>query len=157
MNDTHDIPTGCTGSCSSCSGCSARANARLDLGEMVLMYELMQTPFLPVCRIIAVRGGERKEALSPVYFNDPKTTLSEIEEIGRALTGMAERGLITIDYDIPLQSCDYNEYKTSDILQNFIEIMGEKAEGVEKVELDMGSMALTNFGRAVIENLSMGQ
>lgn len=147
MNENYDIPTGCTGSCSSCAGCSARDSARLDLGEMVLMYELMQTPFLPVCRLVELSPNEKKTILEPIYFNDPQTSLDEIKEIGSALKAMAERGLITIDYDIPLQNCDYNEYKTSNILQN----CGENAE------LELGSMALTNFGRAVIENLSTGQ
>lgn len=156
--------TGCTGNCATCAGCSSTSNDTLDLGELALMFELMETPFLPLCRFTMVKAGEedtvRVTALAPVYFNALDTTMEEAKQIGEALIHLEEKGIITLDYDKPLDNYDYNEYKNSDLYKMLQETV---AEGKGKEDflcdtaiIETGSMALTAKGRAVIEYLSVG-
>lgn len=155
--------TGCTGNCATCGGCSA-SNDTLDLGELALMFELMETPFLPVCRFTMTKAGEedtvRVTALAPVYFNAVDTTMEEAKQIGEALLHLEEKGIITLDYDVKLENYDYVEYRNSDLYKEFKKTVAEGAgkEGFlcDTAVIDMGSMALTDKGRAVIEYLSVG-
>ena len=90
-------PTGCTGNCATCGGCSSSSDT-LDLGELALMFELMETPFLPVCRFTMTKAGEedtvRMTALAPVYFNAVDTTMEEAKQIGEALLHLEDKGII---------------------------------------------------------------
>ena len=155
--------TGCTGNCATCGDCSA-SNDTLDLGELALMFELMETPFLPVCRFTMTKAGEedtvRVTALAPVYFNAVDTTMEEAKQIGEALLHLEEKGIITLDYDVKLENYDYVEYRNSDLYKEFKKTVAEGAgkEGFlcDTAVIDMGSMALTDKGRAVIEYLSVG-
>ncbi|MBQ6836385.1 MAG: hypothetical protein IJO47_04970 [Clostridia bacterium] len=156
-------PTGCTGNCATCGGCSSSSDT-LDLGELALMFELMETPFLPVCRFIMTKAGEedtvRMTALAPVYFNAVDTTMEEAKQIGEALLHLEDKGIITLDYEVKLENYDYVEYRNSDLYKEFKKTVAEGAgkEGFlcDTAVLDMGSMALTAKGRAMIEYLSMG-
>ena len=154
--------TGCSGNCATCAGCSSTSNDTLDLGELALMFELMETPFLPLCRFTMVKAGEedtvRVTALAPVYFNALDTTMEEAKQIGEALIHLEEKGIITLDYDKPLDNYDYNEYKNSDLYKMLQETVAEGKEGFlcDTAIIETGSMALTAKGRAVIEYMSMG-
>ena len=154
--------TGCSGNCATCAGCSSTSNDTLDLGELALMFELMETPFLPLCRFTMVKAGEedtvRVTALAPVYFNALDTTMEEAKQIGEALINLEEKGIITLDYDKPLDNYDYNEYKNSDLYKMLQETVAEGKEGFlcDTAIIETGSMALTAKGRAVIEYMSMG-
>lgn len=156
--------TGCSGNCATCAGCSSTSNDTLDLGELALMFELMETPFLPLCRFTMTKAGEedtvRVTALAPVYFNAPDTTMEEAKQIGEALIHLEDKGIITLDYDKPLDNYDYNEYKNSDLYKKLQETVaeGKGKEGFlcDTAIIETGSMALTAKGRAVIEYMSMG-
>ena len=156
--------TGCTGNCATCGGCGGSSNDTLDLGELALMFELMETPFLPVCRFSMTKAGEedtvRVTALAPVYFNAVDTTMEEAKQIGEALLHLEEKGIITLDYDVKLENYDYMEYRNSDLYKELKKTVAEGAgkEGFlcDTAVIDMGSMALTDKGRAVIEYLSVG-
>ena len=156
--------TGCTGNCATCAGCSSTSNDTLDLGELALLFELMETPFLPLCRFTMTKAGEedtvRVTALAPVYFNAPDTTMEECKQIADALIHLEEKDLITLDYDMPLENYDYNEYINSDLYKWFIETVeeGKGKEGFlcDTAVLDKGSMALTEKGKAVVEYMSFG-
>ena len=99
-------------------------------------------------------------ALAPVYFNAVDTTMEEAKQIGEALLHLEDKGIITLDYEVKLENYDYVEYRNSDLYKEFKKTVAEGAgkEGFlcDTAVLDMGSMALTAKGRAMIEYLSMG-
>ena len=104
----------CAGGCTGCAG----GVLQLSREEYGFLLGFAQLPFLPaaakqssgppVC--IAGTGGE---AVSP-----------------KTIASLVERGLIRVDYDIPLLNFDYGEYRDYPL---------------------HGSMALTAFGQEIIE------
>lgn len=92
---------GCSGGgCSGCSGCSARASLWMGEGELDLLRDLAQTPFLPVAR--------RGDSENPVYLEGSKYTPAEYSQI---ITSLFQKRLIRLDYDMPLSNFDYTAYE----------------------------------------------
>ena len=90
----------CSGNCGGCSGCSGCGGAmELTEGEIRMLLELGQIPFLPVARKL----GED----IPVYLED--TERSE-EEYSLILQCLEQKKLISIDYDQPLRNVDMGAY-----------------------------------------------
>ena len=95
---------GCGGSCGSCGcgGCGGGNALELTEGEIRMLKQLSQIPFLPVAR----KMGEDV----PVYLEDDQYTREEYTLI---LQCLEKRGLIDIDYTAPLKGFDagaYGEY-----------------------------------------------
>lgn len=111
----------CTGSCSGCSGCVRQLT--LTPAEVDLLWQFSQTPFLPI-------AGEY-DLKKPVYLED---TRYEPEVYGNALLALGQKGLIRIDFDIPLQNFDYAAY--------------------QKYPMH-GSAALTGAGQDIVEQLEI--
>ena len=108
-----------------CSGCGSALE--LTEEEVRLLRLFAEAPFLPVARL----GEGEAETETPVFLEGEDGSL---ESTGAALMGLAQKGLITIDYDIPLENCDYAEYQEYPC---------------------RGSMALTGRGQAVTELLDI--
>lgn len=114
--------TGGCGSCGGCGGCSGR-EVVLTPGELELLGRFARLAFLPVAR----RSGDE----TPVYLEDgPSAAPSRAAE----LTALRLKGLISLDYDLPLSNFDYAAYEGSPV---------------------RGSMALTAAGQAVVELLDV--
>lgn len=114
--------TNCSGcsSCGGCSGCSGcRSEYSLTEGEIAVLSELAEIPFLPI--------GRKHDGETPVYISDGK-------EITDDLMWLKLKGLISLDYDIPLSGFDYAEYAKYPV---------------------KGSMALTAAGQSVVEALEI--
>lgn len=109
---------GCTG-CSDCSGCSGALE--LTVGEVDMLRTLGQIPFLPVAR----KPGDEV----PVYLED---NAYSAEEYSLILQCLEKRGLITIDFSMPLKNFDMSAYASYPI---------------------HGSFALTQRGQQVVELL----
>ena len=108
---------GCSGNCGSCGGC---AKALVLTGaEIGMLQKLGQIPFLPVAR--------KADDMIPVYLEDADCTQ---EEYSLVLQALAQKGLISIDYDAPLTGADMTAYKGYPV---------------------HGSMALTQRGQTVLE------
>lgn len=105
------------GKCDSCGGCTGTA-LYLTPEEIELLRLFAQTPFLPA----AAKNGPD----GPVFLE----TELPLREARSALRGLSKKGLIRIDYDIPLSNFDYQAY--------------------EEYPLH-GSMALTARGQTVTE------
>jgi hypothetical protein len=62
--------------------------------------------------------------------------------------------LISLDYDIPLQDYDYTQYTKSALYSYFKETVneGKKNPGFlfDTAEIELGSIALTEFGERVV-------
>ena len=80
----------CGGGCAGCNGCAGAME--LTEGEIKILLDLGQIPFLPVAR----KMGEDV----PVYLED---TAYAPEEYSLILQCLEKRGLISIDYDKPLK------------------------------------------------------
>lgn len=104
----------CSGSCGSCSGCGK--SLELTEAELDFLKELGQIPFLPVGRSL----GE----ITPI---DPEAEDREMSSL--VLQCLEKKGLISLDYDMPLKGCDYAGLPIQ------------------------GSMALTERGQKVLELL----
>ena len=106
---------GCSGNCASCSGCARELV--LTEAEVAFLEELAQIPFLPVARHM----GEDKPAFPEK--DTPEMTL--------LLQCLEKKGLISLDYDLPIRGCDYGSYPIR------------------------GSLALTQRGQSVLELLQI--
>ena len=124
------------------------------------MRKLAQIPFLPLTRFILASSQSdqlRSVALSPVYLSEERETPAHIRETGTTLRSLQEKGLITLDYDLPLSGCGYEVYRNSSAYRVFAECVAEGSRRpgflFDRAELEMGSIALTGLGRYVLEQL----
>ena len=90
---------GCGGSCGTCGGCGGGNALELSEGEIWMLKNLSQIPFLPVAR--------KMDDDIPVYLEDDRYTQEEYTLI---LQCLEKRGLIDIDYWAPLKGFDMSAY-----------------------------------------------
>lgn len=111
--------------CENCGGCGScgRREIILTPPEAALLLRLGEVAFLPVAR---QQGGE-----TPIYLEEADYTPAEC---GEALAWLQLKGLVSLDYDLPLKNFDYAAY-------------GEK--------LLRGSAALTAAGQEAVEVLEL--
>ena len=120
----------CGGSCSgcksdncSCSSCGHASELVMTAPEIEFIKELAQTPFLPVARTM----GD----LTPIYLEKGE---DKREEMSLVLQCMEKKGLISLDYSMPLKGFDDSAYRSFPI---------------------RGSMALTERGQKVLELMEL--
>ena len=87
------------GGCGGCGGCGRREIV-LTPPEAALLRRLGEVAFLPVAR--------RRDEETPVYLEE---TDRPPAEYGEALAWLRLKGLITLDYDLPLENFDYAAYR----------------------------------------------
>ena len=113
--------SGCNNCCGNCGGCGELV---LSSGEVEMLQTLSQIPFLPVAR--------RADNMDPVYLEESDYSA---EEYSLILQCLEKRGLISIDYDMPLKGTSY----------------GSRYEAYPV----RGSFALTAKGQAVVQLLQL--
>ena len=114
----------CGGNCGGCSGCTGCGGAmELTQGELDMILMLGRIPFLPVAR--------KMDDDIPVYLEDSEKTAQEGSLI---LQCLEKRGLISLDYHMPLKSFAGKAYDSYPI---------------------RGSFALTERGHRVLELLEV--
>ena len=109
----------CGSCCGNCGGCGGAME--LAASEIRMLLKLGQIPFLPVAR--------KMSDDIPVYLEDNDET---VEDYSLILQCLEKRGLISIDYDMPLAGFDDVAYAAYPI---------------------RGSFALTQKGQQVVEIL----
>lgn len=109
----------CGGNCDSCGGCAGQLV--LSQPELDFLNNLAENAFLPVARSAADH--------KPVYLEDSSQTP---EQYSLILVCLEKKGLISIDFDKPLQGADMSDYKGYNI---------------------HGSIALTARGQEVLDVL----
>lgn len=107
----------CGGNCASCGGCARELT--LTEAEVEFLLKFAQIPFLPVARHMGDLEPHYLEADAP-------------EDAGLVLQCLEKKGLISLDYDMPLKGFDFSAYAAFPI---------------------RGSMALTQRGHTVVELL----
>lgn len=88
----------CCGNCEHCGGCAGELV--LSQPEIDLLNELAENAFLPVAR----KAGDN----TPVYLEDDAQTP---EQYSLILVCLEKKGLISIDFDQPLQGADMSAYQ----------------------------------------------
>ena len=106
--------SGCGKCCGSCG------EMILAPGEVKMLRTLGQIPFLPVAR--------RADDMTPMYFEDDALPQ---EEASLILQCLEKRGLITIDYDMPLKGAYSDAYAPYRVRGSF----ALTAKGQEILEL----------------------
>ncbi|MGI5935305.1 MAG: hypothetical protein ACOX7I_00635 [Oscillospiraceae bacterium] len=100
-----------------------QAKACPEPAEVSMLLKFAEVPFLPVAR--------KEESGEPVYLEHRDR---DEAEYGRIISSLCQKGLITLDYDMPLTNFDYAAYKSYPV---------------------RGSMALTERGQAVLDMLEV--
>lgn len=131
-------------------------STELSIKELSFIKLLDRHLYLPLVQFI-IKGDNHFEsiALSNVFIQSPHQTINQTKDTGSMLKGLEEKGIITLDYDIPLDGCDYSDYKNSDIYQEFCGVVDEGKSnpnflGKEAV-LECGSIALTPVGEQLVQ------
>ena len=151
----------CTHSCGGCCCRQTPCAAALSAPERALLQEFAQMPFLPLARfMLASSHGHHalSVALAPVYLHQPDEPLDAIKRTGALLLTLQDKGLIRLDYDIPLQGYDDQTYRCSAAFRQLKEAVeeGGRKPGFlfDRAVLELGSMALTALGCDTVEELS---
>ena len=99
----------CSHACGSCGHCEKCGNClTLNEAELYLLQTLGEIPFLPVAR--------RADAADPIYLEDE---VYSAEEYSAALQSLEQKGLITLDYDIPIKGFHSQRYSRYPIVGSF--------------------------------------
>ena len=112
--------SGCNSCCGNCGSCGGNGCMELSAGEVEMLLNLGQIPFLPVAR----KMGDD----IPVYLEDEKCSQ---EEYSLILQCLEKRGLIDIDYSQPLKGAYGEAYGPYPVRGSF----GLTARGQQVVEL----------------------
>lgn len=104
-------------SCEHCGGC--RGALLLSEAELALLRQFGEIPFFPV---------------AAAYDRETPVCQENESAAAPAILGLAAKGLIRVDYDIPLQNFDYSAYAAWPL---------------------HGSMALTGWGQEVLEQIEI--
>ncbi|MBQ3542517.1 MAG: hypothetical protein IJA45_05245 [Oscillospiraceae bacterium] len=99
----------CSHSCGSCSHCEKCGSClTLNEAELYVLQKLGQIPFLPVAR--------RTDSADPIYLEDQNYS---VEEYSLVLQSLNKKGLITLDFDIPIKGFHSHNYSSYPIVGSF--------------------------------------
>ena len=156
---THDEHCGCNGNCSHEHPLKAEDHAapiELTENQKDFLHHLGHRHYLPVARFTVDDSREEdfaSIALAPVFLCSATDDMKTVKEAGAFLQRLEDLGLVTLDYDIPLNGYGYEEYKSSALYEYFCATV---AEGASKTNflgdtpvLELGSMALTEEGKRI--------
>jgi len=157
-------------SCSSDCGChshssdsesgSAHSQQPLTINseEISVLQEIAQCSHLPVSRFVMSSSTEEEArfvSLAPVYLKTLDDSMPTVKEIGTILSGLAKKGLISLNYDIPLKGYDYTQHTNSVLFAYFTETVKEGKKNpnflCDTAEIEFGYMELTELGARIIE------
>lgn len=109
-------------------GCGYSRHAGLTEAQADFLYHLEHHHFLPVARFLVESSVEDdfcSQALAPVYLRHPGEGLEAVRETAALLLELERAGLITLDYDCPLEGYDYAEYRDSELFAYFCRTVEE--------------------------------
>ena len=120
------------------------------------LHQLGHSRYLPVARFTMEDSQEKDfiaTALAPVFIRSVSDDMDTVKEAGTFLQQLEDMGLLTLDYDIPLDGYGYEEYKGSSLYEYFRATMAEAATKPgflgDTPVLELGSMALTETGEKI--------
>ncbi len=96
--------------------------------EFKFLSYLVAHQFLPMVQFVML-SSENKEfkkvSLSPAYIEDVTDTFEKIQTMGTMLDRLESEGFITLDFNVPLQNCSYNEYYNSEVFAFYKNMISE--------------------------------
>lgn len=163
----HHCGGGCCGSkeedASSGGGCCfTKKNAPLELSkeELTFLLELSQVAYLPLAQFVMTNSENDAIgfiAMPAVYLKTPEDSLEAVKERSKTLRALEQKGLISLDYEVPLEGYDYKEYLESATYAYFEETVNQGKEQPDFIcdtaEIDLGSMALTALGIRAVDSI----
>ena len=152
----HDHEHGC------CGGDHEHDQEAIEISDIEhqFLMALAEVSFLPVARF--VMGSTKSEhlssvALAPVFIQESEVPMDEVKMLGEGLLHLEEFGLITLDYDQPLDGYDYHVYEQSDVYKEFQKVVLEGSTREDFLfdsgAMEKGSIALTTLGQGAIDQL----
>lgn len=156
-HQSHSCASDC--SCHSHSSDSGRGRAHsqepliISSEEKSVLLELTQCSQLPVSRFVMSSSTEKEArfvSLAPVYIKALDDTMESVKKKGSVLSKLEKKGLISLDYDTPMQGYDYTLHTNSALFAYFTETVNEAKKNpsflCDTAEIEFGSIALTEFG-----------
>ncbi len=134
-------------------------NNGLSIAENNVLMGLMEREKLPVARFALTASKAHHAyavALEPVYIADPGDSLEQVKAYGALFAGMEDKGLISIEYDAPLDGYAYAEYRQSSAYGTLPRRPPRRRRAASRSDtpvLELGRMILTGKGRAVIDRM----
>ena len=126
--------------------------------ERSVLLRFEQHNYLPVSRFVMSSSTEKEArfvSLAPVYINALDDSMETVKKIGAILSVLEKKGLISLDYDIPLEDNDYTQYTKSVLFAYFTETVKEGKKNpnflCDTAEIELGYMELTELGARIIE------
>jgi hypothetical protein len=146
-----------------CGGCNCghhQTEIQISEEETEFLKQLAQTPYLPLARFVlkSTKSSHLESvALAPVYICDRTDSMETVKSMAVVLGSLKEKGLITLDYEEPLENGNYIDYSDSALYAYFKETVAQ-AKGRDDFlfdipSLELGSISLTYLGQIAIENL----
>ncbi|MBN7771852.1 Abi-alpha family protein [Clostridium aminobutyricum] len=147
----------------SCGGCHCgphQTEIQISEEETEFLKQLAQTPYLPLAQFVlkSTKSSHLESvALAPVYINNRTDSMETVKSMAVVLESLKDKGLITLDYEEPLENGNYTDYSDSALYAYFKETVAQTKDKDEFLfdipSLEFGSIALTYLGQLAIESL----
>jgi hypothetical protein len=147
----------------SCGGCCSKQGQEpihIVKEELELLLELKEYNYLPISEFVMCSSENdhvRFSGLAPVYIKKMNDSMEVVREKRTVLKQLEEKGLISLDYDIPLQGYDYSMHTESELYKYFIETVEAGKNNsdfiCDKAEIEFGSAALTLLGEKAVQSI----
>ncbi len=137
------------------SGCcgnhhhSDTQTAELTKEEQQVLSAIKESGCIPIVRFVMKSSKSShfvSTALSAVYIMSLEDDVQDVKNRAEILTSLENKGLLSIDYDIPVSNYSYDEYLNSNVYKNFMATMEESANKEDFLfdiaDMDKGSVAL---------------
>lgn len=128
-------------------------------GQKTFLQQLAQCCYLPVVRYVVKSTKEadfQMAAFGPAFIQGDYNTMADLSQVRTFLSDLEKLGLLSLDYDIPLDGYDYAPYYESEV---FTKLQETVAEGKnmsdffgDTAAIETGSMALTEAAMDLLGN-----
>lgn len=134
------------------------ADTNLSQNQVDFLHQLIHYQYLPVAQFLITSTTQAEfevPALAPVFIRSVTDTIELVKEAGAFLAQLEQQGMITLDYDIPLEGYPYEEYHKSSAYTYFCQTV-EEAKAVpnavgDTANLILGSMAPTEVALSLFD------
>lgn len=130
---------------------------RLTAREANFLMNFGHIDYLPLARFCtgSTKSGDANSvALDNVFLKTGSETIPEINLTADTLESLESRGIISLDYDIPLANFDYALFENSDAFALLVRTVeeGRTREGYlfDRAYVEKGSIAPTKKGRKIL-------
>ncbi|WP_409969493.1 hypothetical protein RFF05_06150 [Bengtsoniella intestinalis] len=127
--------------------------------QKTFLQQMAQCCYLPVARYVVKSSKEsdfQMGAFGPAFIQGDHHSRMELEQVRLFLTELEHLGLLSLDYDIPLDGYDYGIYGESEVFTQLKEAVADsqgKAGFLGDIATyEEGSMALTEAAMDLLGN-----